>query len=156
MRHDDPIVRCPVTFTLVRAHRSPVPAQVELRYVPHDPYAVVVAFQTDHSREVVWRFSRGLLALGLAEAAGVGDVRLRPLHAPPDPGRAVEIELRSPAGRAVFHASRTELGDYLARTQRLVSPGTEHEWLDLDHVVTMLRLAPPAAGERRPVRSLEQ
>ena len=145
MRHDI-LVRVPVILELVRGHRPPVPAQVELRYAGPDPYAVVLAFQTVHG-EVVWRFSRALLAQGLIEAAGEGDVRLRPLDTP-TPGRVVEIELRWPGGRAVFRAPYDELRDYLARTQELIAFGTEHEWLDLDHVVAMLRLVPPRSGVR--------
>jgi hypothetical protein len=146
MRHDI-LVRVPVILELVRAHRPPVPAQVELRYTGSDPYAVALAFQTVHSREVVWRFSRAVLAQGLIEAAGEGDVRLRPLDTPV-PGRVVEIELRWPGGRDIFRAPHPELRDYLARTQELISFGTEHEWLDLDHAVAMLRLAPPRSASR--------
>ena len=147
MRHDV-LVRVPVILELVRAHRPPVPAQVELRYAGSDPYAVVLAFQTANSREVVWRFSRGLLAQGLIEAAGEGDVRIRPLDTPA-PGTVVEIELRWPGGRAMFRAPHAELRDYLARTQELIAFGAEHEWLDIDHAIAMLRLAPPRSGVRR-------
>ncbi|MEJ2866467.1 SsgA family sporulation/cell division regulator [Actinomycetospora sp. OC33-EN08] len=136
-------MRVPVVLELVRAERPPVPAQVELRYTRAEPYAVLLAFQTVRSREVVWRFSRALLAQGLIEAAGEGDVRLRPLDTPVTD---VEIELRCPGGRAVFHAAREALRDYLARTQELIAFGSEHEWLDLDHAVAMLRLAPPRTG----------
>jgi sporulation and cell division protein SsgA len=139
------LVRCPVIFELVYADRPPVLAQVELRFAGRDPYAVALAIQTHHSREVVWRFSRALLAQGLIEAAGAGDVRLRPLDTPA-PGGVVEIELRSPGGRAVFHAPHPELRGFLARTQELVAFGAEHEWLDLDHAIAMLRLAPPRSG----------
>jgi hypothetical protein len=143
MRRDEFLVRFPAIFEFVQAHHPPVPAQVELRYSGYDPYAVAVAFQTDRSHEVVWRFSRGLLAQGLVEAAGDGDVRLRPLHPSPAPGGVVEIELRSPGGRAVFHAPHAALAGYLSRTQEVIGWGAEYEWLDLDHAVTMLCLAPP-------------
>ena len=143
MRDDDILVRSPVIFELLCAYGPPVPAQVELRYVGRDPYAVVVAFQTVHSREVLWRFSRELLAQGLVDAAGDGDVRLRPLDGADG---VLEVELRSPGGRAVFHAPHATLSGYLARTQELIAVGAEHEWLDLDHVVAMLRLAPPGPG----------
>lgn len=146
MRHDI-LVRVPVILELVGAHRPPVSAQVELRYAGSDPYAVALAFPTAHAREVVWRFSRALLAQGLIEGAGEGDVRLRPLDTPA-PGTFVEIELRWPGGRATFRAPHAELRDYLARTRELVAFGAEHEWLDLDHAVAMLRLAPPRSGSR--------
>lgn len=147
----DILVRTPVVLELVSTHRPPVPAQVELRFAGPDPYAVVLAFQTLQSGEVVWRFSRGLLAQGLIESAGVGDVRVRPLDTPA-PARVVEIELRSPGGRAVFHAPHAALHGFLARTQELIAFGTEHEWLDLDHTVAMLSLAPSRAGVRDPSR----
>ncbi len=146
MRHHF-LVRSPVVLDLVRAHRPPLPVEVELRFAGPDPYAVALAIQTLHSREVVWRFSRALLAQGLIEAAGVGDVRLRPLDTPA-PGGVVEIELRSPGGRALFHAPHSDLRIYLARTQELIAFGAEHEWLDLDHTIAMLHLAPPRSGIR--------
>ncbi|WP_378035003.1 SsgA family sporulation/cell division regulator [Actinomycetospora atypica] len=140
-------MRVPVVLELVRGHRPPVPAQVELRYAGVDPYAVALAFQTVDTGEVVWRFSRALLAQGLIEAAGEGDVRLRPLDTP-TPGREVEIELRWPGERAVFRAPEAALRDYLARTRDHVAFGAEHEWLDLDHAVAMLLLAPPRSRVR--------
>ena len=146
MRHDV-LVRVPVVLELVRADRPPVPARVELRYTGAEPYAVLLAFPTAHAREVVWRFSRALLAQGLIEAAGEGDVRLRPLDTPV-PDDVVEIELRSPGERALFRAPHEVLRGYLARTQEHIAFGTEHEWLDLDHAVAMLRLAPPTSGVR--------
>ncbi|MCD2187915.1 SsgA family sporulation/cell division regulator [Actinomycetospora soli] len=147
MRHD--VLVRPVVLELVLADRDPVPAPVELRYARSEPYAVLLAFPTVHPREVVWRFSRGLLAQGLIESAGEGDVRLRPLDTP-SPDTLVEIELRCPGQRAVFRAPRVVLEEYLARTEEIVAFGTEHEWLDLDHAVAMLRLAPPACPERGP------
>lgn len=140
----DVSVRCPVILELVGADRPPMYAPVEFRFSGPDPYAVALAFPTPPAREVVWRFSRGLLAQGLIEAVGAGDVRLRPL----DRDGVVEIELLSPGGRAVFHAPDAELREFLARTQDLVAFGAEHEWLDLDHTVTMLLLAPPPQGSR--------
>ncbi|WP_433802846.1 SsgA family sporulation/cell division regulator [Actinomycetospora sp. CA-084318] len=141
-------MRVPVVLELLRTDRAPVPAQVELRYARSEPYAVLLAFPTAHSRDVVWRFSRGLLAQGLIEAAGEGDVRVRPLDTPA-PATVVEIELRWPGERAVFRAPRTVLQEYLARTQEIVAFGAEHEWLDLDHAVAMLRVAPPGCSEQR-------
>jgi hypothetical protein len=143
----DILVRSPVILELVSADRPPVPAQVELRYAGSDPYAVVLAFQTCHAREVVWRFSRGLLAQGLIESAGAGDVRLRPLETSSS-GSVVEIELRSPGGCAVFHAPDAALRAYLARTREHIAFGSEPAWLDLDHTVAMLCLAPPRPGSR--------
>lgn len=142
MRRDDILVRSPVIFEYVSACRPPTPAQVELRYAGRDPYAVALAFQTAHSREVLWRFSRELLAQGLVGAAGHGDVRLRPIRA----DAVLEVELRSPGGRAVFHAPHAALSGYLARTEEIVAVGSEHEWIDLDHIIAMLRLAPPGPG----------
>lgn len=146
MRHDV-LVRVPVILELVRGHRPPLAAQVELRYAGSDPYAVALAFRTVQAEEVVWRFSRALLAQGLIEAAGEGDVRLRPLDTAA-PERVVEIELRCPGERAVFRAPHAALRDYLTRTQEFVAFGDEHEWLDLDHAVAMLLLAPPRSGGR--------
>jgi Streptomyces sporulation and cell division protein, SsgA len=154
MRHHF-LVRCPVILELVSARGAPLPAQGELRFAGSDPYAVALALQTLHSREVVWRFSRALLAQGLIEAAGEGDVRLRPLDTQA-PGGIVEIELRSPGGGVVFRASHPDLRRYLTRTQEFIAFGAEHEWLDLDHTIAMLRLAPPRSGTAARVSGSER
>ena len=112
---------------------EPVPADAELRYDPTDPYAVAVAFiQTD--AEVVWVFGRELLMKGVSEPAGLGDVGVFP--ALNQDGRAVvSLMLRSPGGQALAELPTRDVLDFLARTTRVVWPGTEADHMSADAAI---------------------
>lgn len=101
-----------------------------LRYDRHDPFAVSMAFPppaTLEGTEVSWAFSRELLAQGMDEPAGVGDVRVRPYGY----DRTV-LEFHAPEGIAMVHIRTSELRRFLKRVQGLVPAGREHLFLDLD------------------------
>ena len=107
-----------------------------LRYDLQDPFAVRMAFPppaTLEGTEVTWEFSRELLATGVNEPAGVGDVRVRPFGY----GRTV-LEFHAPEGTAMVHLRTSELRRFLERVQGLVPAGREHLFLDLDHDLTEL------------------
>ncbi|MEV7867906.1 SsgA family sporulation/cell division regulator [Streptomyces sp. NPDC088124] len=111
-----------------------VPAM--LCYDRADPFAVRMEFPppaTLEGTEVTWEFSRELLAKGMTEAAGVGDVRVRPFGY----GRTV-LEFHAPEGTAMVHLRTSELRRFLERSQGLVPAGREHLYLDLDHDLTEL------------------
>ncbi|MFC9428219.1 SsgA family sporulation/cell division regulator [Streptomyces sp. NPDC059255] len=111
-----------------------VPAM--LCYDRADPFAVRMEFPppaTLEGTEVTWEFSRELLAKGMTEAAGVGDVRVRPFGY----GRTV-LEFHAPEGTAMVHLRTAELRRFLERSQCLVPAGREHLYLDLDHDLTEL------------------
>ncbi|MEV6425861.1 SsgA family sporulation/cell division regulator [Streptomyces sp. NPDC051662] len=102
-----------------------------LRYDRSDPFAVRMAFPppaTLEGTEVTWEFSRELLAAGMTEPVGVGDVRVRPFGY----GRTV-LEFHAPEGTAMVHLRTAELRRFLERSQDLVPVGREHLYLDLDH-----------------------
>ncbi|MFE4369509.1 SsgA family sporulation/cell division regulator [Streptomyces sp. NPDC056835] len=107
-----------------------------LRYDRADPFAVRMAFPppaTLEGTEVTWEFSRELLATGMTEPVGVGDVRVRPFGY----GRTV-LEFHAPEGTAMVHLRTSELRRFLERSQDLVPAGREHLYLDLDHDLTEL------------------
>ncbi|MFE4646810.1 SsgA family sporulation/cell division regulator [Streptomyces sp. NPDC056730] len=107
-----------------------------LRYDRADPFAVRMAFPplaTLEGTEVTWEFSRELLATGMTEPVGYGDVRVRPFGY----GRTV-LEFHAPEGTAMVHLRTAELRRFLERTQDLVPAGHEHLYLDLDHDLTEL------------------
>src|SRR5919107_997612 len=62
--------------------------------------------------------------------AGAGDVRIRPAE---HDAESVEIELSSPSGHATFRATSREVSEFLTRTHEIVAPGSEDDWLDLEH-----------------------
>jgi Streptomyces sporulation and cell division protein, SsgA len=109
------------------------PVEAELRYDSKDPYAVTVAFRQPGA-EVVWVFGRDLLMRGLSEAAGHGDVQVFPSL--DEDGRAeVGIFLRSPSGQALAKAPLGDVLDFLARSTRVVWPGTESSYVSADEAI---------------------
>ena len=124
-----------VTLRLVVADAGPVPLQVSLRYSAQDPYAVRAVFRGGDAA-VEWVFARDLLVTGLREASGLGDVHVWPSRGPE--GDIVVISLSSPDGRAVLHADADDMRRFVARTVRVVAPGTEEMHLDLDDVIARL------------------
>lgn len=101
-----------------------------LVYDRSDPFTVRMSFPplaTLEGTEVTWEFSRELLAAGVTESAGVGDVRVRPFGY----GRTV-MEFHAPEGTAMVHLRTSELRRFLDRSRYLVPEGHEHLYLDLD------------------------
>ena len=138
MLSDHVTIRSTAVFDLVGPTSPAVPVQVELRYDTRDPYAVQAAFRTGRAGWVEWVFSRDLLTEGLIAPAGDGDVRIRPGE-----GDAVEIELSSPSGHATFRAAVRDVSDFLGRTHDVIQPGSEDDWLDLEHAVGLLLSTDP-------------
>ncbi|MFC8373421.1 MULTISPECIES: spore wall synthesis regulator SsgD [unclassified Streptomyces] len=102
-----------------------------LHYDRDDPFAVRMTFPapaTLEGVEVCWTFARDLLAAGMEEPEGDGDVRVRPYGY----DRTV-LEFHAPEGTAVVHVRSGELRRFLEATGELVPTGLEHLRLDLDH-----------------------
>lgn len=117
---------------------------VTLRYDREDPFAVRLDFPapaTLEGEDISWAFSRELLAAGVHEPAGVGDVRVRPYGY----DRTV-LEFHAPEGMAMVHIRTGELRRFLKRVQGLVPSGHEHLYLDLDRDLTELLRDPAEAG----------
>ncbi|ANW17254.1 SsgA family sporulation/cell division regulator [Streptomyces clavuligerus] len=107
-----------------------------LRYDREDPFAVCMDFPapaTLEGTEITWAFGRELLAAGIDEPAGTGDVRVRPYGY----DRTV-LEFHASEGVAVVHVRTCELRRFLQRAQGLVPSGEEHLHLDLDRDLTDL------------------
>lgn len=106
--------------------------RVSLRYDSADPYAVHLLFPAPSPGEapVAWSFARDLLVTGLAERAGMGDVRLWPYTS--GAGPHIALVLSSPDGCACFEVPRDVLVKFLARSCAVVPLGREAEHLDLD------------------------
>jgi hypothetical protein len=130
------IVSQAVTLDLIDATGAATPIDAELQYDPRDPYAVTTVFMTGRS-QVRWTFGRDLLAAGLYEPAGDGDVHVWPcLDAE---GHAVVIvELCSPDGEALVQAKTGDLSAFVDRMSKAVAPGTESDYLDLDAAIAAI------------------
>ncbi|MGW4820803.1 SsgA family sporulation/cell division regulator [Streptomyces sp. NPDC004227] len=102
-----------------------------LHYDRRDPFAVRMTFPAPATLEgvdVCWLFARDLLAAGLREPEGDGDVRVRPYGF----DRTV-LEFHAPEGTAVVHVRSGEIRRFLEATSELVPLGLEHLQFDLDH-----------------------
>lgn len=130
------IVSQAVTLDLIDASGTSTPIDAELQYDPRDPYAVTTVFMTGRS-QVRWTFGRDLLAAGLYEPSGDGDVHVWPcLDA--DGHAVVIIELCSPDGEALVQAKTGDLSAFVERMSRAVVPGSESEYLDLDGAIAAI------------------
>ena len=108
----------------------------ELVFDPADPYAVAMHIES-RSGTVVWTFARDLLANGIYQPSGDGDVQIWPCLSPS--GEAVIIiELRSPDGAAVLQAPSRTVHGFLARTHHVVPMGEESAHLRLDDMISAL------------------
>ena len=132
----------PVRLELIDASGAATPLEAELRYDATDPFAVTTVFMTGHS-EVRWTFGRDLLAEGLYEPAGDGDVHVWPCL--DSNGHAVVIiELCSPDGEALVQARTGDLRAFVDRMNKAVKPGSESELLDIDATIASIFAAEAA------------
>ncbi len=149
--HGAPTVVAPLDLQLVVAPGSAVPVAACLRYEVRDPYAVFLDIHVGLDQPIVWTFARELLATGLREWAGVGDVSV---HPGPGGGQSVYVSLRGESGGAVLRARSSDVGGFLWRTERLVPIGSERDRFDLDLLLCrLLRHPDPSRAESCGCRS---
>ncbi|MEU3528410.1 SsgA family sporulation/cell division regulator [Streptomyces sp. NPDC038707] len=125
------VIEQPVEARLVAAAPRMPSIPATLRYDRRDPFAVRMTFPAPATLEgvdVCWTFARELLTAGLEEAAGQGDVRVRPYGY----DRTV-LEFHAPEGTAIVHVRSGEIRRFLQAAGELVPVGREHLQLDLDH-----------------------
>lgn len=101
-----------------------------LSYAADDPYAIRMAFHVGTDEPVEWIFSRELLAAGMDDPAGEGDVHVWPGT---DHGLGVlNVALSSPFGHAHFEAPMSAIADFLAKTFAVIPAGEESAFIDID------------------------
>ncbi|WP_416971271.1 SsgA family sporulation/cell division regulator [Streptomyces sp. 4F14] len=125
------VIEQPVEARLVAAAPRMQSIPATLQYDRTDPFAVRMAFPAPATLEgvdVCWTFARELLAAGLKDAEGDGDVRVRPYGF----DRTV-LEFHAPEGTAIVHVHSSDVRRFLQATSELVPVGLEHLQLDLDH-----------------------
>lgn len=107
-----------------------------LTYDPADPYAVSLHLAS-RDDSATWVFARQLLADGVYNLAGSGDVQIWPCLS--SEGEAVVlIELSSPDGVLLLEAPSRVVQAFLGAALAAVPPGTEGTHLDLDQMLTQL------------------
>ena len=136
------IVSQAVTLDLIDSTGAATPIDAELQYDPRDPYAVTTVFMTGRS-QVRWTFGRELLAEGLYEPSGDGDVHVWPCL--DSAGHAVVIiELCSPDGEALVQAKTGDLRTFVDRMSQTVALGRESELVDVDAAIAAIFAAETA------------
>jgi len=109
-------------------------------YDARDPFAVWITFGSGAS-SIRWAMGRSLLAQGLTDPAGEGDLRLRPSLDHEGSG-VVVFEFHSPDGRYVAEAPTRDLYRFLTRTLVMVPFGSESEHFDVDAIIAdLMRLS---------------
>jgi hypothetical protein len=107
-----------------------------LTYDPGDPYAVSLHLAS-RDDSATWVFSRQLLADGVYNLAGDGDVQIWPCLS--SEGEAVVlIELSSPDGVLLLEAPSRVVAGFVCAAQTSVPAGTESKLVDLDAMLTHL------------------
>lgn len=133
-----------IALELIDAQGGAIPLAAELHYDARDPYAVAACFRAGRT-DVRWTFARSLLAEGVHEPTGDGDVHIWPCL--DSQGCAVTvIELSSPDGEALMQACSRDISAFVARTESLVPTGTESSQVDVDHELDALLAGPELAG----------
>ena len=139
MHNDHVTIRSTAVFDLI-GPPEPTGARSGRAPLRHPrPLRRQAAFRTGRAGWVEWVFSRDLLTEGLIDAAGDGDVRIRPAE-----GEAVEIELSSPSGHATFRALAREVLGVPPADPRGHRAGLEDDWLDLEHALGLLLSTDPS------------
>jgi hypothetical protein len=119
-----------LTVEIIDASGETLPLEAEFKYSPLDPFAVTAIFITG-PHEVEWTFGRDLLARGLYEPTGEGDVHVRPCLS--EDGHAViMLELSSHEGQALLQIEASAVTAFVEKMSRLVHPGAEFAQVDLD------------------------
>ncbi|MGP4091948.1 SsgA family sporulation/cell division regulator [Streptomyces sp. KR55] len=131
IRIDEPLY---MELVLTAEERMTVPTQ--LRYEPHDPFAVCLDFHVGTDLSVPWFMARDLLAEGLYRPTGQGDVRVWPTGSGPD--AELNLALSSPHGTARLIAPLPVVAQLLRRAYQMVPAGRETERLDLDAELSRL------------------
>lgn len=126
-----------MTLQLLSSPTGARPLHAEFHYSTHDPLAVTVIFDATSESPVRWVFARDLLSEGLNGQVGVGDVSVSPVE--DENGiPAVQIQLSSPDGDAYLLAPADHVNEFVRRTWRLVPPGTEAPFLNIDTALDAL------------------
>jgi hypothetical protein len=108
----------------------------ELVYDISDPYAVTLRVDA-RSGPVTWTFSRDLLAEGLFDPTGDGDVQVWPCLST-EAQAVVVIELHAPSGEALLQTPSRTVQQFVTEMYRVVPAGTESSHLGLDELVEKL------------------
>jgi hypothetical protein len=130
-----PAVSTDLELVLILGNDRLVPVPATLSYSVAEPYAVSAVFQTTEGK-VHWVFARELLAQGLLDSTGEGDVVIWP--AASRERDAICLSLASPTGSALLEAPGGEVSSFLEQSYEVVPSGSETDYLDIDREIMRL------------------
>ena len=119
-----------------------VPVLTFLFYDRVDPMAARLSFRVRGAQWVDWVFGRELLAGGLTETVGAGDVHVRSLEQ-----NQLRLTLSNRTGTTDFDLSRTAVQDAVQRMLALVPAGTETRYIDWDRELDGVFIETGEGGE---------
>ncbi|MFF3763199.1 SsgA family sporulation/cell division regulator [Streptomyces sp. NPDC001922] len=131
-----PVIDQAVQAGLITAEAQVLDIPAVLRYRRDDPLAVRICFPPRASlagSDVAWVFARDLLAAGLKEPAGDGDVHVRPFGAD-----TTVLEFHATVGTAMVRMDSADLRRFLQRSYLVVPAGQESAQFDLDSELAAL------------------
>ncbi|MEE4546919.1 SsgA family sporulation/cell division regulator [Streptomyces sp. V4-01] len=108
----------------------------EFAYDTRDPLAVCLVFGAGGGRPVRWVFSRDLLAEGLTDRAGEGDVVLWPVYDRDGEPSSFCVRVGGPH-TALFQIPAEPVAQWLAATYRAMPKGAELTGVDWDELVQL-------------------
>lgn len=108
----------------------PTPLRTVLGYRVEDPFAVVLSIRRPSGRWIHWWLARDLLTGGLAEEAGIGDVRVASVVR--DKAQLLEVTVSDRVGSATLRFDRASVERFVLDTFELVPAGTEASLIDFD------------------------
>ena len=123
-------VNLSVEVPLVSGEAGTETLRGELHYSTADPYAVTLVVHT-RLAPVAWTFSRELLADGIYEPVGDGDVQIWPCLST-DASAVIVVELHAPTGDAFLQTPSRAVQTFVDDVHTLVPPGAETAHLGLD------------------------
>jgi hypothetical protein len=130
----DVVLRTAVPF--LSGESAIEPLDGEFSFDPADPYAVTMKLEA-RSGSVTWTFARELLADGLYQPAGDGDVQIWPCLS--NTGEAVVIvELCSPDGTALLQTASRAVQRFVDSFYQAVPAGCESSHVSIDALVSQL------------------
>jgi Streptomyces sporulation and cell division protein, SsgA len=134
MLHPSDTVTTPLTLA-VSAASGEADLAAELRYDANDPFAVSLAIGMECGTPVVWVFGRDLLADGVSQATGEGDITVEPAN------DAYSHEIRITLATdclATMIAPRDKVVEFLVQSFTVVASGCELDRIDFDAEIASL------------------
>jgi hypothetical protein len=134
MLHPSPTVTTPLSL-FISAATGDAEIAAEFRYDPTDPLAVSLAIGVECPTPVVWVFGRDLLAEGVNQRCGEGDITIEP--ASDLDSRDIRFTLATDR-LATMTASRDKIVEFLVESFTVVASGCEVDRLGVDVEIAAL------------------